>query len=213
MYTLRLHTRVKLAEHIYGVRNMNALKIASSTRGLRCVYIAQERHNKLIRANVTDRLNYTNLEQGLQEDLIVAKLDALQAEPPANGFLNAHNAPRVKIAKLVDMLGCTGVDVETCVEARCGAIRAHRGDVILYMLDDMHMRAGELFFFASAQGWEESAFVSAWQRAPARDKSGSWSFDVLGGLVQVPVRYIRDTVTAHVGANTATVICSPALLM
>ena len=97
------------------------------------------------------------------------------------------------------LLGCSGVDVKTCIEVRAGPARVHRGDVVVYSSGDLQMRAGEVYFFASSQEWEESAFISAWERAPGQASPGCWSFTVLDDLVRVPIHCLRDTVTAHIG--------------
>ena len=54
----------------------------------------QERHHRVIRSRVVDRVNTTSLEQGLAEDLVVHSLRDLRAQPLQDGFVGAHPASK-----------------------------------------------------------------------------------------------------------------------
>ncbi len=100
---------------------------------------------------MTDRVNTTNLEQGLAEDLVLDSLRALREEPTQDGFVGAPAASQTMVRTLVLHLGCSGNDVTTCVEVRSGAIRVHRTDAALYSFDGVTIMAGDVLFFASAR--------------------------------------------------------------
>jgi len=169
----------------------------------------QERHHRVIRSRVVDRVNTTSLEQGLAEDLVVHSLRDLRAQPLQDGFVGAHPASKAMVRTLVSVLGCSGEDVMTCVTARSGAVTLHRGDVAVYSFDGINMQAGDIVFFASAHEWGESAFISEWHRVPGQP--GFWKFEVKDGLVRVPISNLHATATAHIGKLTATLVCPPVL--
>ena len=176
------------------------------------IHAYKERHHKIIRSHVVDRTNTTSLEQGLAEDLVVHTLRDLKAQPIRDGFINARTASTALTKMLVESLGCSGKEVNTCSAARSGAITVHRGDVAVFTLDGRTMTAGDVIFFASSLEWGECAFCGAWARAPDRDSPGFWKFKVnRNDLVQVPVHGLIEKAFAFIGDDVATLVCPPIL--
>jgi hypothetical protein len=173
-----------------------------------------ERHHKYVRRYVKDRVNTTNLEQGLAEDLVVHTLHDLRAQPLQSGFVEPHPASTQMVKTLEQILG---IDVQhgvtTCVDARSGAATLHRGDVAIYSFDGASMHAGDIIFFAGTREDGECAFVSAWERVRGGGSAGFWKFTILDDVVRVPICCLRSSAIAHVGTKTATVICPPYLLV
>ena len=172
--------------------------------------ILRERHHKLIRGIVSMHLNHTKLEQSMAEELLVHALHDLRAQPATDGFVAPHAAPPQMVDALQRAIGCPTDGVMTCGVARSGAVKMHVGDVVIYTFDGHNMHAGDIYFFASAGGFEESAFVAAWERKHSASP-GVWKFDITADLVRVPVRNVCGVVIAFVGDNTATLICPDAL--
>ena len=169
----------------------------------------QERHHRVIRRFVKDRHNTTSLEQGLAEDLVGNSLHDLRAQPRRDGFVDAHNASANTVRTLQESFGCSGEDVRTCINVRASACVLHHSDIALYSFDDRTYYAGEIFCFASAREWEESAFITVWNLTAM--KAGFWEFDVTQDVVRVPICNLRAATIAHVGASRATMICPPFL--
>ena len=171
-----------------------------------------ERHHKVIRSHVIDRVNTTSLERGLAEELVVHTLRDLASQPPQDGFIAPRAASKALLKFLVDALGCSGNDVKTCAAARSGAITLHRDDVAVFTLDGVTVTAGDINFFASSLEWGECAFCSVWERLPDLSTPGVWKFKVHpDDLVQVPVCNLLATACAFIGEASATLIC-PAFL-
>ena len=171
----------------------------------------QERHHQIIRSFVNPNHDVTNLEKGLAEELAVESLRQLEQEPIGDGFVNPHSANADMRQLLLSAKVTAGINVRTCVAARCGANLVHRGDVIVYSFDHVNFLAGDINFFASASDVAESAFVTAWERIGG--EAGVWTFNVLPNVVMVPVRNICLAVVAHVGTLKATVIAPPAFVV
>ena len=94
-----------------------------------------ERHHKNVRRYVKDRVNTTNLEQGLAEDLVVHSLRDLRAQPLQSGFVDPHPAASKMVTTLEQVLGINvHGGVTSCVDARCGAVTLHRGDIAIYTI-------------------------------------------------------------------------------
>ena len=171
----------------------------------------QERHHKVIRRHVVDRLNTTNLEQGLAEDLCIETLQDLRAQPLRDGFVDPRPASTNMVSTLVAALGCSGEGVMTCIRARVsGAVTLHRGDVAVYTFDGVDILAGDILFFASSREWGECAFISAWVKI-AGNKPGYLKYRITEDLVRVPIRNLCAAAAAFIGAESATVICPPIL--
>ena len=169
-----------------------------------------ERHHKVIRSHVIDRVNTTSLERGLAEELVVHTLRDLASQPPQDGFIAPRAASKALLKFLVDALGCSGNDVKTCAAARSGAITLHRDDVAVFTLDGVTVTAGDINFFASSLEWGECAFCGAWERLPHMDTPGFWKFHIhRHDLVQVPVHGIVATACAFIGEDSATLVCPP----
>jgi hypothetical protein len=66
-------------------------------------------------------------------------------------------------------------------------------------------------FFAAAAEWEESAFISAWDRVPG--EPGFWRFVIVDDLVRVPVRNLGATAIAFIGNQTAQIVCPSQLFV
>ena len=170
-----------------------------------------ERHHKIIRSHVVDRLNQQSFEKGLAEELAVHTLHDLKSQPVRDGFCEPHAAPKSMVATLVQALECSGQDVQTCVKARAGPCTFHRGDVVVYRLNGA-ICAGDINFFASSREWGQCAFISAWDLVHTECTPGAWKYNVNAcDLVRVDVCSLVATVTAHIGTATATVICPPFL--
>ena len=167
----------------------------------------KERHHKVIRRYVVDRKNTTSLELGLCEDLIAHTLRDLTAQPLRDGFVSPHPPSSSMLRTLMRGLGCSGLAVSTCVEARSGAVTIHRGDVAIYIVDGGEMHAGDIVFFASSLEWGECAFLTAWRRGSS--ENGVWKFEVRDDIVQVPVRNLRATAIAYIGDKSAQVLRPP----
>ena len=114
-----------------------------------CIFLCvctQERHHRVIRRAVVNRLNKTSLEQGLAEDLAVESIRQLRLEPLRNGFVKPHPPTASMLHSLTQHLGCSGQNVTTCVAARSGAVTLHRGDCAIYTFDRINMLAGDILF-------------------------------------------------------------------
>ena len=136
----------------------------------------------------------------------------LKAQPIRDGFIGAKNASTEFRKMLVESLGCSGKDVNTCTSARSGALTVHRGDVAVFSLDGVTLTAGDVIFFASSLEWGECAFCGAWDRMPDRDSPGFWKFKVnRNDLVQVPVHGLIEKACAFIGDDVATLVCPPIL--
>ena len=183
-----------------------------------CIFLCvctQERHHRVIRRAVVNRLNKTSLEQGLAEDLAVVSIRQLRLEPLRNGFVKPHPPSASMLHSLTQHLGCSGQNVTTCVAARSGAVTLHRGDCAIYTFDGTNMLAGDILFFASSREWGECAFLGAWVRSHVQPDAsmGCWKLDVLDDIVRVPIGNLKAAAAAHIGARTATVICPAAFLV
>ena len=170
----------------------------------------RERHHRIIRGIISFYNNFTNIEQSVAEELPVHTLHDLRAQPTRDGFVDAHAASPQMVTSLHQAIGCTVEGVMTCAVARSGAVKMHRNDVIIYTFDGHNMHAGDIYFFASAHEFEESAFVAAWERKHSASP-GVWKFDITADLVRVPVRNVCGVAAAFVGETTATLICPAAL--
>ena len=169
----------------------------------------KERHHKVIRRYVKDRVNTTSLEKGLAEELVAQSLRSLRTEPIHDGFIAPHPAPQAMVRTLQLALQCSGVAVTTCVEARSKASRFHRGDVALYITDSNELLVGDIVFFAACQEWCESAFLSLWSPVGNMDADDTWLFHISDDIVRVPVGHLVSTAVAYIGERTAHVICPP----
>ena len=199
---LKTHLTGHLADN-----TRNRFEQSGTTLQLACWTL--ERHHRVIRKHVTDKLNTTNLELILAEELAIQSLRDLEQQPIADGFVNAHDASSTMKCVLHRAMGCSMHGMRTCVEARSGAILVHRGDVAIYHFDGIDFLAGNVVFFASASEFEDSAFIVAWEKLDSCEP-GFWKFKILDDLVRVPIRNICGVSIAHIGATTATVVCAPA---
>ena len=174
------------------------------------VVCAEERHHRVSRRYVAPRQNTTNMEQGLAEDIILHTLRDLRSEPLRDGFVAPHKPTMLMLRTLIHRFDCSGNDVQTCSEARSGAVRLHRGDVCTFTdASDQHMYAGQICFFASSREWGECAFVTAWARLGGSTNDAFWRFQISDDLVRVPVEHLMCSCTAFIGDSTAQVVCPP----
>ena len=173
----------------------------------------QERHHKVIRGHVKDRFNQTNLEKGLAEDLIRHTLRDLKTLPAKSGLVRPHAASKRMItvlARVFDILPNDLADVMTSAEARSGAIRIKPGDAVFYDYQGA-MRAGEIYFFASAAIWGELAFISQWERSEGDATKEFWKFRIVDDVIPVHIDAILDSSIWHKGTQIATILVPPAL--
>ena len=141
-------------------------------------------------------------------------LRQLRVQPLQNGFIKPHPPTARMMHSLVQHLGMHGGGCQDLRPVRSGAATLHRGDCAFFSLDGVTILAGNIFFFASSREWGECVFCSAWVRSPVQaNASGSWKFDVLNDIVRIPTGNLKCTAAAHIGVNTATVICPPLFLV
>ena len=112
------------------------------------MFLAQERHHRIINRHAEDHYNTQGMERGMAEELIVTHLHALQRPPPENGLEAPHPASRKMIAALCASLGDHLQNIQTSAVARSHALRFNRGDVALARVDGART-AGVIYFFFS----------------------------------------------------------------
>ena len=172
----------------------------------------QERHHKVIRSFMQNRLHQSNCEKGLAEDLIAHSIRDLRTLPAETGLVRPYDASKRMMTMLRRIYGDSISEVKTSAEARSGSIKVKPGDAVFYYDDDGALSAGDVWFFASECTWGEVAFVGRWARLRSGICVEFWKFKIHHDVIMLPINEILDTSAWHKGTTVATVLVPPALV-